>query len=302
MTTTDIEANSIESLPIEPVSKTYVSQGLKLHYLDWGNEEAPPLILVHGMHDHARSWDWVARSLRNKWHVIALDLRGHGDSEWSAEGAYLGPHHLLDFADLVDALGYEQVTIVAHSYGGNPTSRFAALYPQRVHKFVLVDAMGPSEQVFAYWDEQGAVKRTREWVEKRRELAARTPRRFDTIDAAVARMAKANKHLSEERARYLATHGVRQYADGYGWKYDPVFGSFLPEDFAIDLAEYWREITAPTLICWGPESWTTNPATDGRSAHFRNHRNIAFENAGHWIHHDQLDAFIAALNEFLDVD
>jgi len=287
---------------IEPVSKTYVSQGLKLHYLDWGNESAPPLIFVHGWHDHARAWDWAARALRDKWHVIALDLRGHGDSEWSPDGAYLSPYHLLDFADLVDTLGHEQVTIVAHSFGGNPTSRFAALYPQRVKKLVLVDAMGPTAVAHKHWEELGPVKRTREWLEKRREQITATPRRLATLDEAIARMAKANKHLSEEQVRHLAVHGVRQHADGYSWKYDPVFGTFLPEDFAVDLANYWCEITAPTLICWGPESWTTNPATDGRSVHFRNHQNRTFENAGHWLHHDQLDAFIAALNEFLDVD
>jgi len=283
----------------EPISKTYISQGLKLHYLDWGNETAPPLILVHGMHDHARSWDWVARALRNDWHVIAMDLRGHGDSEWSPDGAYHNPYHLCDFIELVETLGQQQVNIVAHSLGGNPAVRFAALYPQRVHKLVLVDAMGPAAPVIEQWNKQGVVNRLRDWLEKRRETAAKIPRRFATLDEAVARMAKANKHLSAEQARHLAIHGVRQHADGYSWKFDPASGNFLPEDFAIDLAQYWCEITAPTLICWGPESWTTNPATDGRSNHFRNHKNLAFDKAGHWIHHDQLDAFVAALNEFL---
>ena len=88
-------------------------------------------------------------------------------------------------------------------------------------------------------------------------------------------------------------------ARGGGWKYDPATGNFIPEDFAFDLAEYWPEITARTLICWGPESFTTNPATDGSAAQFRDHRTITFDNAGHWIHHDQLEAFIAALEQFM---
>lgn len=282
----------------EPISCTYISQGLKLHYWDWGNEEAPPLVLVHGMWDHARSWDWVARELRNDWHIIALDLRGHGDSEWSPDGAYLTPYHLLDFADLVDALGYEQISIVAHSFGGNPTTRFAALYPERVRKLVLIDAMGPTAPVTARWNEQGAVKRTREWLERRR-LVENSQRRFASIEEATARLMKTNKLLTEQRAYHLTATGVRQFSDGFSWKYDPVVGNFLPEDFVIDLAEYWRAITAPTLICWGPESWTTNPATDGRSVHFRDHRNLTFENAGHWLHHDQFEQFVAALKEFL---
>lgn len=282
----------------EPVSKTYISQGLKLHYLDWGNASAPPLILLHGAGDHARSWDWVARALGDKWHIIALDLRGHGDSEWSPDGAYLTPYHVLDFADLVDTLGYEQVSIVAHSFGGNPATRYAGLYPQRVHKLVLVDAMGPTAPAIARWDEMGVVNRSRAWLEKRRD-ANKERRRFATIEEGAARLQRSNKRLSEEQARHLTLHGVHHHADGFSWKCDPVMGNFMPEDFALDLADYWREITASTLICWGPESWTTNPATDGRSVHFRNHRNLTIENAGHWLHHDQFETFVAALREFL---
>ena len=69
---------------IGPVSRIYVSQRLRLHYVDWGNEHKPPLVLVHGGRDHARSWDWVARDLRRDWHVVAPDLRGHGDPVISA--------------------------------------------------------------------------------------------------------------------------------------------------------------------------------------------------------------------------
>jgi pimeloyl-ACP methyl ester carboxylesterase len=283
----------------EPVSRTHTSQGLKLHYLDWGNEGAPLLLLVHGMRDHARSWDWTARTLRKDWHVIAVDLRGHGDSEWSPDGAYISPYHLVDLADLIDTLGQEQVSIVAHSFGGNACARYAGLYPQRVRKLVLVDAMGPTRKVVEKWQEVGVVKRTHEWLEKSREARARPPRRFASIDEAVTRMAHANRHLTEDQARHLAIHGVRRYEGGYGWKYDPVVGAFLPEDFCVDLAQFWREIIAPTLICWGTESWNTNPQEDGCAVHFRDQRTAVFEKAGHWLHHDQLDAFVATLREFL---
>jgi pimeloyl-ACP methyl ester carboxylesterase len=251
------------------------------------------------MRDHARSWDWTARALRNNWHIVAPDLRGHGESQWSPDGAYLIPYHTLDVADLIDTLGNEQLAIVAHSFGGQVAARFAAMFPQRVHKLVLVDGLGPSAKVLADWAGIGAVKRTREWIEKRRKAAARMPRRFPTMEEAVARMAAANRHLSDEQAHHLALHGVRLYAEGYGWKYDPVVGTFLPEDFSVDLAGFLREINTPTLLCWGTESWTSNPETDGRATLFRNHRALVFEKAGHWLHHDQLDAFLAALREFL---
>ncbi len=283
---------------IEPISKNFPSQGLRLHYLDWGNHSASPLVLVHGMWDHAHSWDWVARALCNNWRVVALDLRGHGDSEWSPDRAYHAPYHLKDFCDFVDALGYAQIDIVAHSFGGNPAARFAALYPERVRKLVLVDAMGPSAPVVAQWRAQGTVKRQRDWLEKRSD-DTKLRRRLASIDEAVERLMKANALLTQEHAQHLARHGLRQHADGFNWKYDPETGNFLPEDFAIDLADYWREIIAPTLICWGPKSWTSDPATDGRAVYFRNHRVATFEGAGHWLHHDQFDQFVATLHDFL---
>jgi pimeloyl-ACP methyl ester carboxylesterase len=283
----------------EPFSQTFISQGLKLHYVDWGNEGAPCLLLIHGIRDHARSWDWVARALRGKWRIIAPDLRGHGDSQWSPDGAYLSPYHVLDIVDLIATLGYEKLTIVGHSYGGNIASRFAAIYPARVKKLVLVDGLGPSPEVRAEWNAQGQVKRTRDWIEKRRDSAARKPRRFDTLEEAVARMAAANRHLSVDRARHLAVHGVRHHPDGYGWKYDPDVFNFLPEDFPTDSDAFWREVTTPTLLCWGTESWTANPEKDPRTASFREHRAVVFEKAGHWLHHDQLEAFLSVLNGFL---
>jgi pimeloyl-ACP methyl ester carboxylesterase len=272
----------------EPVSRTLVSQGLKLHYVDWGNEGAPLLLLIHGMRDHARSWDRTARA-----------LRGHGDSQWSPDGAYLSPFHVFDVADLIETLGREQLTIIGHSYGGSVSARYAAIFPQRVRKLVIVDGLGPSTEVLANWSENGPVKRTREWIDKRRKTVARKPRRFDTLAEAVARMAAANRHLSEDQARHLALHGIRRYADGYGWKYDPEVFNFLPEDFAVDSMGFWREIAAPTLLCWGTESWTANPETDARTTSFRDQRTAVFEKAGHWLHHDQPDAFLAVLSEFL---
>ena len=71
-----------------PTSHIYFSQRLRLHYVDWGNEDAPPMLLVHGGRDHCRNWDWVAQELKRDYHVIAPDLRGHGDSQWLVGGSY----------------------------------------------------------------------------------------------------------------------------------------------------------------------------------------------------------------------
>jgi pimeloyl-ACP methyl ester carboxylesterase len=91
---------------LEPISHYYYSHRLKLHFWDWGNEGKPALILVHGGLDHARNWDWVARALREHFHVYAIDLRGHGNSQWATGALYSIVEHVLDLsalADIIDA-------------------------------------------------------------------------------------------------------------------------------------------------------------------------------------------------------
>ena len=126
-----------------PTSRIYFSQRLRLHYVDWGNPTAPPLLLVHGGRDHCRNWDWVAEELRRDWHIIAPDLRGHGDSEWSRTGTYTTAGYIYDLAQLIHQLGTAPVTIVAHSLGGNIALRYAGLYPENVARLVAIEGLGP---------------------------------------------------------------------------------------------------------------------------------------------------------------
>ena len=111
------------SLP-GPTSRVYFSQRLRLHYVDWGNPDAPPLILLHGGRDHCRNWDWVADALRADYHIIAPDLRGHGDSAWSASGHYTMANYIYDLAQLIHQQTLAPVSIVAHSLGGNIALRY----------------------------------------------------------------------------------------------------------------------------------------------------------------------------------
>jgi len=285
--------------PAGPASRTFESQGLKLHYVDWGNAGAPLLVLLHGTRDHARSWDWTAQTLKDRWHVVAPDLRGHGDSDWSPDGAYLYPYYVLDFVELIDVLGHDEVTVVAHSFGAGIASRYAAAYPDRVAKLAFVDGFGPSPQNYAEWAIAGPVPRTREWLEQRRAARNKTPRRLATLDEATARMAASNPRLTPGQVHHLTVHAVRRHADGYGWKFDPRVGLFTPEDFCLPMTAFWREIEAPTLLCYGTESWSTNPQTDGRAGNLRDFRTVAIEDAGHWPHHDQFNTFTRVLSDFL---
>lgn len=285
-----------------PTSNRLISQRLRLHYVDWGNPDAPPLILQHGGRDHCRSWDWVAEELARDWHVIAPDLRGHGDSAWAPDGNYETNAFVYDFAQLVHTLGYDQVTIVAHSLGGNIASRFTGLYPEKVRRFVNIEGLGPSPKTRAEREAAGYANRFREWIDKRRAAAGRIPRRYPSIEAAYARMKEENSFLTDEQARHLTIHGASRNEDGtWSWKFDPYLNVWPFEDVPeYRTEELWAAITCPMLLLYGANSWASNPERDGRLGVFNNDpKVIEFENAGHWLHHDQFDRFMTEVRAFL---
>ena len=295
-------ANSRPMTSNAPTSQTFISQRLRLHYLDWGNRGAPPLVLVHGGRDHARSWDWTAERLCKDWHVVAMDHRGHGDSEWVSDGNYHVNDMVYDLAQLVHQLGVGPVTIVSHSMGGNVSLRYAGTFPEMVRKIVAIEGLGPSPQRQAEQRATPYPERQREWIELKRKAAGRSPRKYDSIEAAFARMIEENSYLTEEQARHLTIHGVNRNEDGtFSWKFDPHLNVWPVEDIADDfMVQTWGAITAPTLLLYGADSWASNPEKDGRIGHFRpGTQVIEFEKAGHWLHHDQFDRFMTTLQEFL---
>jgi pimeloyl-ACP methyl ester carboxylesterase len=283
-----------------PTSRSYISQRLRLHYVDWGNAEAPPLILVHGGQDHCRSWDWVARRLRREFHIIAPDLRGHGDSQRSADGNYTMAGYIYDLAQLIHQQQLAPVTIIAHSLGGNIALRYAGIYPANLRKLVAIEGLGLSTKALSQFTGKPVAERMQAWIEGKRALAGRLPRRYASIEEAFRRMQEANRRLSPEQARHLTQHGVNQNEDGtYSWKFDNYVRVWPPYDLpAAELELLWAAIACPTLLVYGKESWATNPLEDGRARHFRHAEVVSFEKAGHWVHHDRLDAFLETVEAF----
>ncbi len=282
----------------DPVSRTFTSQRLKLHYVDWGNPSAPPLILLHGGQDHCRSWDWVARRLCDRWHVIAPDLRGHGDSAWADGSTYMLHGYLYDLSQLIRQMKLAPVTLVAHSLGGNVATRYAGVYPENVSRLVSIEGLGWQHGERA---KKPVLERIQTWLDDSRKLAGYQHRRYATIEEAVARMKEANKRLSDDQARHLTEHGIAQNEDGtFSWKFDPYVRPWAPYDITREELEgLWARITCPTLLMWGSKSWLTSPEDDGRARLFPNARVAAFEGAGHWVHHDQLEPFLRELDGFL---
>jgi pimeloyl-ACP methyl ester carboxylesterase len=289
-----------QSLP-EPVSHTYSSNRLRLHYLDWGNHTAPTLLFLHGGRDHCRSWDWIAAQIRDRWHVVAPDLRGHGDNQWSQDGHYGMEGFIYDLSQLIDQRQLAPVTLVGHSLGGNICLRYAGIYPDKVRKLVAVEGLGPSPQAIAQESNTGIGNQMRTWIAEQHELARRIQHRYASFEEASARMSTQNKHLSREQAQHLTKHGIVQNADGtWSWKFDNYLRSMPPFDMTrAQIQELWSQITCPTLLVYGKESWASNPLEDGRARYFRNARVVTVENAGHWVQHDQMSGFIALLQEFL---
>jgi pimeloyl-ACP methyl ester carboxylesterase len=288
-------------VPTSPQSHTYSSQRLQLHYVQWGDAGAPPLLLLHGGRDHCRSWDWVAGRLCSAYRVIAPDLRGHGDSAWSPDGDYSMFSYVQDLAELVETLQLAPLRIVAHSLGGNIAIRYSGLYPASVARLVAIEGLGPSPQLRAEREAVPLAQRLRRWMELRRSLAAGQKRRHASFEDALARMQAANAHLSAAQALHLTTHGLGRNADGsYSWKFDDYVRSMPPVDLSqAETVQLWSAITCPTLLCYGANSWASNPATDGRAAYFGNARVSLYPDAGHWLHHDQFERFMQELSAFL---
>src|SRR5690348_15903304 len=106
------------SLSLTPEDRFVRVNRLRLHYHDWGNVDAPPLLLPHGLTGKAWNFAAFARRIRDLLHVMALDVRGHGESDWASDGAYQFSHQAADVAAFADALSLDRFRLLGTSMGG----------------------------------------------------------------------------------------------------------------------------------------------------------------------------------------
>jgi esterase len=273
-----------------PQSRYIVRDDIKLHHLDWGNHGRHPIVLVHGSRLHAHVWNHFSRRLSDRYHIIALDQRGHGDSEWGAPDGYQMENFYQDLRAVVEARGLSRFTLIGHSLGGRVSMLYAHRHPELLERLVLVD-ITPGRSAAVAPGEVSDDERT--W-----------PGEFDSAEAALAHlkrlMPRAPASLVEESVR----HGLRRTGAGrYTWKYDPAFLSGRrSRTTAVDLWSVVKSIPTPTLLQYGSHSNVVSRELAARMADTMPRCTVArIEGAGHGLFTDQPEAFAESVERFLAV-
>ena len=237
----DDGSNSATQLEPAPSTSRFVeASGLELNYLDYGTEGLPPMLCIHGGAAHGHWFDFVAPGFTAHYHVRALDLRGHGDSDWPQPRAYSFETYAKDLAEVVERLDLRDFVLIGHSMGGMVSLHYAALYPGRVGKLVVVDTrmhMRP------------------ERVTAMRETGARPPKSYATQAELVARYRlepAGTQMAAPEVIRHMALHSGRQQPDGtWRHKFDrSVYANFE----RVDGVPLWEKVRIPALLVRGEKS------------------------------------------------
>ncbi len=280
----------------EPRQQFVESQRVRVSYWDWGNDGAPPLVFVHGGRDHARSWDRMALALRDDYHVVAFDLRGHGDSGWTPGGNYGLPDNALDLIRVIETVG-SPARVVGHSYGGSVCLVAAGTYPEHFAALGIFEGThslnpGDDERVGPAW--------VRRWGDRLRSFESQQPRVYPDLETAAHRMKVANPRLPDEMLPGLAGYAAKPVGGGLTWKYDHWVNARTSMELRrSELPAFWEAIECPVLLLVGTESHSRRRQHPAPGRHFRESRTVEIQGAGHWLHHDQPEAVLRELRPFL---
>jgi pimeloyl-ACP methyl ester carboxylesterase len=285
-----------------PRHKTVDSLGLPIHFLEWGEPDGNPLILVHGFLDLAFSWttfvaELYRRAARPLW-IIAPDCRGHGDSGWvSAGGYYHFPDYVLDLDCVIQSLHVKSIRLIGHSMGGTISLLYTGAFPECVTQLALIEGVGPIGMNFAE-----APLRMEQWLGEIRQRGRNHFRKYSSVEAGARQLRQTNPRLQESFARSLAQAAMKQSADGqWIWKFDPLHRTTSPQPFySAQAVAFLRRIACPVLIVDGAQSRQTK-RTDKQERYdaIADCRQIVIDGAGHMVHQDNPAALVTALLPFL---
>ena len=230
---------------LQPTSKSLIVNGLRIHYLEWGTANAPPVVCVHGYTSSAEAFNALARRLQHQVRIIVPDVRGHGDSDWSSDGAYGYLDQMSDLEALVDQLELQQFALIGTSMGGIIAMAYAAAHPRRLRSLVVND-IGPDV-------EHGSQRIT--------QTVGARPDSFATLEAALQYRCEISPITAARPAddqRELALGVLREADDGcWVWKMDPAYIEQRVARGAPVRPDLWPALGAlacPTLVVWGTTS------------------------------------------------
>lgn len=269
-----------------------VLSGLNFHVTEWGDAQAFPMLLLHGIRGYGETFADLAGRLQSGHRFIALDQRGRGKSDWDRGHNYYTDAYVADMEALVARLGLCTFDLLGHSMGGINAIVFAARHPAMVRRLIIEDA-GPG----AFENSAGATR-------IRRELAT-TPATFANWEEASAFMRALRPTVSEE-ARQQRLHNMLKPIEGgaYTWRYDHVGISatrLMPDPArVVDLRPYLMALACPTLVVRGERSdyLSAEMAAEMRQLNSRI-VTTTIADAGHYIHDDQPASFAQELQQFL---
>lgn len=275
----------------EPVDRWVAVGGLRFHYLEWGELGRPAVLLLHGASQQAHSWDFISLPLSEGFRVVALDQRGHGDSDWAADGDYSLDAMVGDLDGLVPALGLDVgggFHLMGHSMGGRNSFVWASRHPGALRSLTVVDT-GPE-----------SVGRGRERIRRFREL----PDNLDTLEEFADRV---QEYTGRSREQVLGAlkYSVRQGADGkWTWKYDRALREPGRADdgwTAERLWECWRRVDCPALVARGERSDIFAADTMARMGQeIADCVTVTIAGAGHLVQGDNPPDFLAAARAHLE--
>lgn len=276
---------------VRPVEKTSKIGGIDLHYLEWGNPTDTPIIMLHGFAQSCHSWDFTSLALCDRFHVVSLDQRGHGDSAWAPDGNYSTEAYVSDLRELVDKLRLDKPIIVGLSMGGRNGFVYTAKYPENVSSLVIVEA-APT------WGREGSDK-VRKFVE--------TVDNLDSPDDFVPYLLELYPLRKPEQLRGSVRRNLKQLPNGkWTWKYDkalrrPGANRRGTPDETKQLWRLLESIQCPTLVVRGSGSDTiSNEVATEMAERIPNACLAVVPDSGHLVPGDNPMGFLKALNGFLE--
>ncbi len=286
-------------------TRTVASFGVPLRLSEWGDPARPPVVLCHGFFDHGRGFDALAPLLADRFSVIAVDARGHGESGWA--DSYPWHTDVLDVVNVLRALD-RPAHLVGHSRGGGLSTDTAVRAPELVRSLVVIDGFGPPPEGFeipgSRPDPRPTPARFASYLDTRRGWTTATTRAYPTLDDLVDRRRAQNPRLSVEWLRYFVFHGARATERGWEWKADlrvaRGFGPWRPHWVAAG----WPTLRAPMLAIVGsePDTWgpLPEPILAERLARVPRLHRATVAGAGHFVHMEQPARTASVLLDFLE--